>query len=264
MKLDRFIKFISNRLKIWQLELTFISKLRLFFWSFLCPFFKKIKIPIPTIHIKFKNKSLFIFDWTDMGTFFEIFIFEEYFVEVDQALVKRVLDLGSNRGYSSIYLANKFPGAQVISVEADPGNIEKLKINLSDFGDNGIVIEPKAISDHGGVVDFYLNFGVSISGSTLIRDAKAKKVSVPAMTLVDLEKKYGSFDVVKFDIEGTETTAIKPESLGYKPMIWIGEYHEDLTAVPLDVFLQRFEGYRLSSVRKIAKFRSLIILELIK
>lgn len=247
---------ILNRFRIFSLELTMFNRFKLFIFSCLSPFFKKIGVSLPVFKIKFGDSFIFIYDETDLGTFSEIFIFEEYKIPNLSYPIKRILDLGANSGYASIYFANLFGEAQIIAVEPDPRNVEKIKINTLKLGGR-VIVEPSAVSSKSGFVDFYLNFNISISGSILSRDSKSEKITVSSLALSDLEKKYGPFDIIKFDIEGEEWDAISPEMLIREPKLWIGEYHEDLTKKPEKDFKARFSKYAANS-RQISKKRFLM------
>lgn len=247
---------ILNRLKIFKLRLSLFNRLKLFILSCVSPAFKQIGLSLPAFKINLGNAPVFIYDETDRGTFLEIFLSEEYRIPNLNYPIKRILDLGANCGYASIYFANLFDKAQIIAVEPDPKNIEKIKSNILNFGDR-IIIEPSAVSPSSGFVDFYLNFKTGISGSILSRDPIAEKITVPSLTLSDLEKKYGSFDIIKFDIEGGEWDAIFPDRLIRKPKLWIGEYHEELAKKSEKDFSDRFEKYAVNS-RQIARKKFLM------
>jgi FkbM family methyltransferase len=203
--------------------------------------------------LSFGKGNLQIADATDLYTFFEIFIHEEYKIINRDLKAKMILDLGANSGYTSIYFTGIFKEAEIIAVEADPKSAEKIRRNVSPYAGR-IIVESLAVAPQSGTVSFYRNFETSISGSTLERDQNAEKVTVKAVTLSELEEKYGSFDIVKFDIEGGEEDSIRPEMLRTPPTIWIGEYHEDLTGHSVQSFISRFEQYS-SEVRQITKSR---------
>jgi len=254
---------LINRLNIFKLRIGFFGKCKLIIWSIINPVLKKfnLKLPAIKIYLPLNKQFIFITDGTDLGTFFEIFLFNEYKLSADQP-ISRILDLGANSGYASIYFAEFFKNAQIIAVEADMDNVKKMQKNISAYN-NRIMIEPSAVSSKRGMMDFYRNFKTSISGSTILRDSDAEKISVPSLTLADLEQKYGAFDIIKFDIEGGEWEAIRPEILNNQPSLWIGEYHEDLTNKPESEFVGRFDNYSVSS-RKIANKRSVLTFRLKK
>jgi FkbM family methyltransferase len=255
------LQALLNRIKIFKVNISFFDKIKLFILSILLVFFRRLKIKLPDVSVKMlpQKNRVFIFDGTDLGTFLEIFLTHEYKIET-LANFKRILDLGANTGYASIYFAEEFKQAEIVSVEPDLKSIKKIIKNTSDYNDR-LTIEPSALSAKSGEITFFLNFDTTISGSTIMRDVKAKKMTVPSISLEDLEAKYGAFDLIKFDIEGGEWEALYPSMLKNPPKIWIGEYHTDLTKQPVEKFLERFGGYELS-VRKLGTKRFIIIAQL--
>jgi FkbM family methyltransferase len=248
---------LLNRLSIINLKITLYSRLKILVWSCILPILKICNLSVPAFDIKFNGYNIYIKDGTDLGTFLEVFLHNEYKISDLNFPVLRILDLGANSGYTSIYFADRFKNAQIVAVEADPDNVKKLKINIAAY--NGrITVEPSAVASKSGSVDFFRNFKTSISGSTISRDNNAEKVSVPALTIADLEVKYGKFDLIKFDIEGGEWDVLYPNMLVHQPQIWIGEYHEDLTKRPVADFINRFDQYNVN-VRQIARKRYSLI-----
>lgn len=252
---------LLNKIKIFKLRVPLTDKIKLFVLSTLLIIFKKFKIKPPAVEVQMlpnKNK-VHIYDDIDIGTFLDVFLNHEYDIDV-QVPIKKILDLGANAGYTSIYLADKFKDSQIIAVEPDIRSIQKIKLNTTNYTDR-IILEPSAVSPDSGEVAFYLNFEATISGSTIMRDSTAKKVIVPSISLFDLETKYGSFDLIKYDIEGSEWESIHPGTLKNLPKIWIGEYHSDLTKQPIQSFINRFDKYDVS-IRKINKTRFMITAKL--
>jgi FkbM family methyltransferase len=238
--------------------MSFFGKVKLCLWSSWAPLARRMHITVPAMSLyMFGTHPIYFTDSTDVGTFLEVFLHEEYSIAVS-ILPRTILDLGANSGYTSIYFAHMFPHAKIIAVEADPKNIQKIKKNAESFGGQ-IVIEPSAVAAKSGSLDFYLNFKTSISGSAIRRDGTAEKITVPALSLADLEKKYGHFDIVKFDIEGGEWSAIDVSFLSSSPSIFIGEYHEDIIGKSIDDFLVRFGNYSAAK-KKIANNRFLVTL----
>jgi len=255
------IEAALNRFRIFKISLPLKDKLRLFVFSVKAPIYKRINKTIHpiTINIPLYNRRVSLFDSTDLSTFMEVFFLKEYEIFA-KPQVHRILDLGANSGFASAYLANLFPNSQVIAVEPDIASIYKIKINIKDY-DGRIILEPSAVASSTGNIAFYLNFNTTISGSIIAREEKSPKVIVPSISLADIELKYGGFDLVKFDIEGSEWEAVYPAMLTNKPKIWIGEYHTDLTKQPVENFLERFEGYDIS-LKKLGTKRFIIIAEL--
>lgn len=58
--------------------------------------------------------------------------------------VKRIVELGTNIGTSLSDLANRYPDAELLGVEPDPGNAEVARKNLADLGARAKLIEAGA------------------------------------------------------------------------------------------------------------------------
>jgi FkbM family methyltransferase len=81
---------------------------------------------------------------SDMESFRQIFIDDEYARLRELNNVKFVLDLGANVGFSSAYFLTCFPESHVVAVEPDERNLKICRGNLDRFG-------ARAIALHGAV-----------------------------------------------------------------------------------------------------------------
>jgi FkbM family methyltransferase len=71
---------------------------------------------------------------TDLPVFRQIFLQRDYACLDPLRQAGLIVDCGANVGYASAYLLSRFPRAEVIAVEPDPGNFELLERNLSPYG----------------------------------------------------------------------------------------------------------------------------------
>jgi FkbM family methyltransferase len=117
----------------------------------------------------------------------------------------RVLDLGAHVGTFSLLAAQL--GAQVIAVEASPGNAELLRTtaeanNLSD----ALTVVEAAVTNEAGEVSF-VDLGPYGTIETACTDrAGLPIITVSAITIDSLSET--PFDWIKIDIEGAECAAI--------------------------------------------------------
>ncbi|MCK4918263.1 MAG: FkbM family methyltransferase [Candidatus Pacebacteria bacterium] len=178
-----------------------------------------------SIEIYGKKIKCYIADMSDAQTFREVFLKGEYDKELGDP--KKVLDLGSNVGYSILFFRAKYPKAIIYGYEANFKTFDKLKKNVE--GLDNIFVYNKAISDKEGVETMYL--GTSSASSSLI-DRFEGDSSVAQIECIELPKE--NFDLIKFDIEGTEHKVFKnPTNTKYI----IGEIHYDLgEGIELDNF----------------------------
>jgi len=146
----------------------------------------------------------------DIGIFKAIIIREEYKVPVKQD-AKTIIDGGANIGMTSIYLANKYPDAQIVSIEAGADNFEMLKQNVAAY---------KNITPIYGAIwgkETNLKFVDTGRGNTLYQVHETDEVtadSVKAYTVNGIKTQMGwqTIDILKLDVEGAEMSifATKP------------------------------------------------------
>jgi FkbM family methyltransferase len=69
---------------------------------------------------------------TDVHNMRQIFQHKEYAFDLG-ARPQRILDLGGYAGYAAVFLANRFPNAEIVSIEPSPTNFRILRINTSVY-----------------------------------------------------------------------------------------------------------------------------------
>jgi FkbM family methyltransferase len=114
--------------------------------------------------------------------------------------VKTVVDLGANIGLSHRYLRSRYPDAQFVCVEPDPGNLALLRANVRAVDDRA-VIQEACVGGFARQVEM-----VTTSGEWGFRMSDAGDGEINVMTMEDLLSSAG-FDrvgVLKCDIEGAE------------------------------------------------------------
>jgi FkbM family methyltransferase len=109
-----------------------------------------------------------------------------------------ILDCGAHIGLASLFFATRYPGARILSFEADPRIADMLAFNIRSFGLDQIVLpEGKAvwIDDAGAPFSFTSDDAGHVSA--------AAAALVPSVRLKDL---IGSQNVelLKLDVEGSE------------------------------------------------------------
>jgi FkbM family methyltransferase len=119
------------------------------------------------------------------------------------------VDLGSNIGLYSLPLAKKCgPSGRVISIDANPGMVERLAENsrLSEMRQISPVCA--AVGDHEGRIDLF----IIKNDVAIVRVQESTEGSIPMHTLADILEKQGidRIDVMKVDIEGCEDAALVP------------------------------------------------------
>jgi FkbM family methyltransferase len=120
---------------------------------------------------------------------------------------KKILDLGANIGFATIYLATLFPNAEFALVEPDPRNIAHLQHNLHLNGIRDVPVVEAAVGSQNEKLS--LLFGENPTCSTLEGTSmhhNEDSVTVDVMTLPRLLETIGwsEVDLLKVDIEGAE------------------------------------------------------------
>jgi FkbM family methyltransferase len=162
----------------------------------------------------------------------------------------RILDLGANIGFGSIYLNVLFPNAEYVAVEPDPRNIELLKQNLQTNHVRARVIEAAVASEPGTL---RLRFGVNPTCSALESSPMhdlAQTVEVTARTVPSLLAEVGwdEVDLVKIDIEGTEDELLSRDNSWLERVRAICiEIHPNTTPERISSYLAPY-GFRLTRV----------------
>jgi FkbM family methyltransferase len=138
-----------------------------------------------------------------------------------------VLDVGANIGLYTLLAAKR--GARVFAIEADPRNLESLRLHVHLNGfDDRVTIFPIAVGVEQGSVTLY-RFHGNWGHSNLFEGTDA--VQVPLRTIDSLN--LPPIDVCKMDIEGSELNALKgmESTLARSPeMKLLVEYAEVLGA----------------------------------
>jgi FkbM family methyltransferase len=141
---------------------------------------------------------------TDMQAFNAVFRRRQHDVPIGFT-PRVVVDLGANVGFTSVDFALRYPGARVIAVEPEPGNVKMLRLNTAAF--DGIEVVEAAIWSHAGRVAL-ADVGHGEWGFVTVPAADVPTVG--AMTMHELMCSVGidAIDLLKVDVEGAEHVLI--------------------------------------------------------
>ena len=155
-----------------------------------------IKHPKLEFRIALRNYTL------DVALFAEIFIFQEYNVDLE-GKVETIIDCGANIGLASLYFLSKYPGATIIALEPERENYECLQRNLTNYPNvtclkKGIWNKSsllKITNTEKGSLAFIVEETTVPTGNT-----------IEGISVSDLMKEYeiNRIDILKVDIEGSE------------------------------------------------------------
>lgn len=133
----------------------------------------------------------------------EVFAYGEYNLGLDWLELRRVLDVGAHVGSFALWLCERAPGAQVISVEPEPRNFADLAANIerNGLGDRVEAVNA-ALGSEPGTVMLHVPMNRE-SGSAHASggdSVQALVVSLPEL----IERFDGPLDLLKLDCEGAE------------------------------------------------------------
>jgi FkbM family methyltransferase len=116
-----------------------------------------------------------------------------------------IVDVGANIGMASIYYAHRYPGARIISIEAEDSNFEMLRKNVAAYPN--ITPIHVALWNRDGFVNVRQpDPATGAFGKWGFVTSEEPGCQVRAITMRTLmtERIIGSIDLLKVDIEGAE------------------------------------------------------------
>jgi FkbM family methyltransferase len=159
------------------------------------------------------GERLFIRPWpsTDLDVAHEVFVGKAYQCprRLDTGTVRKVVDIGSNVGYTCLYWLREFPAAQVVAYEPHPTNAAMIRrhMHLSPHGSR-VSLRPVAAGNRAALV--YLTHAGARSAVTEVDKAC---VRVPMVDCLE-ELANEPIDVLKMDIEGGEYALLGDDRFG--------------------------------------------------
>jgi len=123
----------------------------------------------------------------------------------------RVLDIGANIGYYAIMESLLIgPNGSLFAVEPSPANVELLKRNLKLNSLERIVgVRCAAVSDCHAHQTFFISKKSNLNTFHVdhlsdVKRAEYSQINVESITLNDILSDWGSFDLLRMDVEGHE------------------------------------------------------------
>ncbi|MDZ7956315.1 MAG: FkbM family methyltransferase [Aulosira sp. DedQUE10] len=157
---------------------------------------------------------------SDSSVFNQIFIHEEYFDIGKIDNVNWIIDCGANVGYSSIYLLNKYPQANVIAIEPDPGNFELCCMNLAPYGKRAYVINSAIWSS---TVDLVIDKPLQNNGEWAIQVRPCQAGETPALNAIDIKSLLEDFNIDRVDILKVDIETAELEVFAHNYQEWLNK-----------------------------------------
>jgi FkbM family methyltransferase len=168
---------------------------------------------------------------SDVWNLQQVFFDRQYAVEVFEP--QRILDLGAYVGYTAVFFANRFPNAQIVSVEPPGSNFDTLAANTVAYPN--IRCLPAGVwHERTEIVIGEYTYGDWGTGFTP-KPAAGSENTVPAYTITDILETYGwdGIDLLKCSshagridvllkprpawLDKTLTVITRPGSAGWHP-----------------------------------------------
>lgn len=139
--------------------------------------------------------------------------------------IRRIVDVGGNVGYTTLYWASQFPEAQILAFEPHPANVAAFRQHvLWNRLDDRVALVPAAAGSREGTVSLWDDG----SGSSHVIARRAKEQEPFQAPMVDWFSQLGteSIDVLKIDIEGGEYELLEdPRFADLRPRGLVMEWH---------------------------------------
>jgi FkbM family methyltransferase len=140
---------------------------------------------------------------SDVDNLMQIFLRCEYGFPLERPTPARILDIGAYAGYAAVALANRFPQAQILSVEPAPASFRMLVLNTLPY--RNIAHLNAAAWTHAGRMRVAAMHGGDW-GYQLAEVAEPEQGGYPCHTVDEILRLRGwdRAEFVKCDIEGAE------------------------------------------------------------
>jgi FkbM family methyltransferase len=177
---------------------------------------------------------------TYKGSFMGVFKDKEYdcAAQLEQA-PQRILDLGGNIGFGSVFFSRIFPEAKFAVVEPDPRNVPLLRKNLGLNQVSATVIEGAIGSAQGTLT---LRYGTnptcsSLDGTGMHDLSNTVEVAVTTVPKVMEQAGWDHVDLVKIDIEGAEEDLLANDNQ------WLAKVGAIIMEVHPNTTVERLNGH---------------------
>jgi FkbM family methyltransferase len=176
---------------------------------------------------------------SDLGNFIQMFVKQEYGFQLPFEPV-RILDLGAYCGYAAIFLARRFPNAEIVCVEPSSANFQMLTLNTAAY--SRIRRLNVAIWGH----TCKLHVADTSGGDWGIRLTEGDAGSIPALSIPDVLSRVGwdRVDFLKCDIEGAELSVFRKSGAFIADMVGCCaiEIHDLVAPGSSDLVRRVFDG----------------------
>lgn len=159
------------------------------------------------------------------------------------------MDAGAYVGGATLWFAAHYPDAQIVAIEPHPDTFIRLCENTQQC--TNVKLVAAALHDEDGHVKL---FSGNQSWAASLIPAKNLRTyhRVPAITLDRLvcEHDLEQVDLLKLNIEGSETVVLRSTGVLDRVRTIVFEYHDGLADMPLGELLDRLTGFEVRSIQR--------------
>lgn len=153
-------------------------------------------------------------DSSDFDTFLQIFFKEEYSIPL-KGEVRTIVDAGANNGYAARFFHQKYPHAQIISIEPEHDNFQILTKNVDGIH----LIEPIHAALCGGQTKTSMRLGAGQGWTRRVEPDDLGEITGYSIPAILKEFNLETIDLLKIDIEGGEFHVFDSESIKWLPKV---------------------------------------------
>lgn len=193
-----------------------------------------VKIQVPGI----AHPVLIRIGTTDLSTFKQVLVERHYEFDKPETATF-IIDAGANIGLASIYFANRYPQAKIVSIEPEASNYEMLRKNVAAYPQ----ITPLQAALWRVNEDLFLfdsghgNHGFQVDDDE--RETQKRLGRTPGLTVDAILRDAGQnkVDLLKIDIEGAEREVLScAENWIDRVEVLMIELHDDIKPGCSDAF----------------------------
>lgn len=139
-------------------------------------------------------------DTSDLRTFYQVFINNEYNVQIPFH-PEFIVDGGANIGLFSILMTNKFPNAKIVSIEPDLDNFNTLTENIKGY--TNCVAENAGLWHRNTPLKVYDKYDSGAWGM-VVEESETGNINAISIDYLMEKHKIKYIDILKLDIETSE------------------------------------------------------------
>jgi len=195
----------------------------------------------------------------DYGLALELWVNPSYAIDHPMPTnVRHIIDTGTNNGMSALYFRSRFPHATIHCVEPNATCVAQINELSSVIGN--ICVHQKVVADCDETKEFFIDPTSSVSSSILRRNRRQQSHHIDSIrlgTLLDgIQEEH--VDILKFDIEGSESFVFSKDVDFGRIKTLVGELHYDLCdAGAIKALFE--ENYAFVYEIELAENRSLVL-----